>query len=45
MLVPIFLKLSKSEKVVGFDINQNRINKLKKYVDVYKEFKKRFKIF
>ena len=39
--LPIFLKLSKSEKVVGFDINQNRINKLKKYVDVYKEFKKK----
>ncbi len=38
--LPIFLNLSKTFKVTGYDINKNRIDKLNKFVDVYKEFKK-----
>tara|TARA_A100001015_G_scaffold90369_1_gene100651 strand:+ start:1118 stop:2341 length:1224 start_codon:yes stop_codon:yes gene_type:complete len=38
--LPIFLNLSKTFKVTGYDINKNRIDKLNKFIDVYKEFKK-----
>ncbi len=38
--LPIFLNLSKTLSVTGFDINKKRIIKLNKFVDIYKEFKK-----
>jgi len=38
--LPIFLNLSKTIGVTGFDINKERINKLNKFIDIYKEFKK-----
>ena len=38
--LPIFLNLSKTIKIIGYDINKNRINKLNEFIDVYKEFKK-----
>ncbi len=38
--LPIFLNLSKTLNVTGFDINKKRIIKLNEFVDVYKEFKK-----
>tara|TARA_A100001015_G_scaffold167064_1_gene185734 strand:+ start:4956 stop:6179 length:1224 start_codon:yes stop_codon:yes gene_type:complete len=38
--LPIFLNLSKTISVTGFDINKERIKKLNKFVDVYKEFKR-----
>ena len=38
--LPIFLNLSKTMSVTGFDINEERIIKLNKYIDIYKEFKK-----
>ncbi len=38
--LPIFLGLSKTINVTGFDINKERIKKLNKFIDVYKEFKK-----
>ena len=38
--LPIFLNLSKTISVTGFDINKERIKKLNKFIDIYKEFKK-----
>lgn len=38
--LPIFLNLSKTFKITGYDINKDRIDKLNKFIDVYKEFKK-----
>ena len=38
--LPIFLNLSKTVSVTGFDINKERIKKLNKFIDIYKEFKK-----
>lgn len=38
--LPIFLNLSKTLSITGFDINKKRITKLNKFVDIYKEFKK-----
>ena len=40
--LPICLKLAKNYKIVGFDINSERINSLKKGIDLNNEFKKNF---
>ena len=34
--LPIFLNLSKTMSVTGFDIIEERIIKLNKYIDIYK---------
>ena len=38
--LPLFLRLTKKFKTVGYDLNHNRINQLKKGIDQNKEFKK-----
>ncbi len=38
--LPVCLKISKKYKTIGFDINQNRINNLRKKIDTNKEYKK-----
>ena len=38
--LPICIKLAKNYKIVGFDINSERINSLKKGIDLNDEFKK-----
>ena len=38
--LPLAVELSKSNNVLGFDINQNRINNLKRGIDITKEFTK-----
>ena len=50
--LPLAVELSKSNNVLGFDINQNRINNLKRGIDITKEFtknqiksKKKLKVF
>ena len=39
--LPICIKLAKNYKIVGFDINSERINSLKKGIDLNDEFKKK----
>ena len=39
--LPICLKLAKNYKIVGFDINSERVNSLKKGIDLNDEFKKK----
>ena len=39
--LPICLKLAKSFKTVGFDINSKRINSLKNQIDLNHEFKRK----
>ena len=39
--LPIFLRLQKKFKTIGFDNNLNRINELNKKIDRNKEFKKK----
>ena len=39
--LPICIKLAKKYKIVGFDINSERINSLKKGTDLNDEFKKK----
>ena len=38
--LPLFPRLTKKFKTVGYDLNHNRINQLKKGIDEKKEFKK-----
>ena len=37
--LPIFIRLNRKFKCVGFDINENRIEELKKLRDYNREFK------
>ena len=36
--LPLSLELSKHFKVIGYDINENKINSLKKYNDLNQEY-------
>ena len=38
--LPVFLKLNKHFKTIGYDIKQNRVSSLNKLVDINKEFPK-----
>ena len=38
--LPLFLEFSKKRNTLGFDINENRINELKSFIDKNKEFSK-----
>ena len=38
--LPVFLKLNKYFQTVGYDINQNRVTSLNKFIDTNKEFSK-----
>ena len=40
--LPLALEFSKKKKVIGFDINNTRINELNSGVDKNLEFKKKF---
>ena len=39
--LPICLKLAKNFKIVGFDINSERINSLNNQIDLNNEFKRK----
>ena len=37
----LFVALKKKFQIIGYDINSNRVNELKKYIDRNKEFKQK----
>jgi UDP-N-acetyl-D-galactosamine dehydrogenase len=39
--LPLFVALKKKFQIIGYDINSNRVNELKKYIDRNKEFKQK----